>query len=96
MDWHFCWGDNAEFHPLAVHGQNRNRNIVANGDYFSELATENQHVSSLRGNTLLRTVVSDEQYSTPCQVFQAQDAAEHPIRTFLIACRRYALDRGDG
>jgi hypothetical protein len=59
MDWHFRRGDNAEFHPVAVHRQNLNRDAVANDDCFSTLSAENQHVSSLLGRELLRTLLSD-------------------------------------
>jgi len=92
MDWHFRRGDNAEFHPVAVHRQNRNRNTIANGDGFSTLTTENQHVSFLRDNKRLRTVVSDERYSTPWQTLHPKDVAEHPIRSFLIASYQASTD----
>jgi hypothetical protein len=58
MDRHFRRGDNAESYPVAVYRHNRNGNTVANDQHFSKLATENQHVSPLRGNKILRTDVS--------------------------------------
>jgi hypothetical protein len=40
MDGNLGRGDNAELHPTAVRRQDRNRDVLANGDSFSMLATK--------------------------------------------------------
>jgi hypothetical protein len=47
MNGHFGWGGDTDLHPVALHGQNSDRDAVANGNRLSTFAAKNQHLNLL-------------------------------------------------